>query len=116
MIVLWIALAGGAGAAARSAVDVFLGNRASKSLPWATLVVNISGSFALGLLVGQAVQHDLLQIVGTGFLGGYTTFSSASLYAAQQALDHRHVDAAMGTALAMVVCCVAAATLGVAVG
>ncbi len=112
MIAIWIALAGGAGAALRSVVDVLVA-RVSSQLPWATFVVNISGSLALGWLIGSAANHDLTLIAGTGFLGGYTTFSSASLQAAQAAIeDHRHLKA-LGLAVAMVVTSVAAAALGV---
>ena len=50
--------------------------------PYGTVVVNVSGSFALGLLVGlvtyQGLDADVRTVVGTGFIGAYTTFSSFS--------------------------------------
>lgn len=82
LIFLAIALAGGAGAAARMLLDTFISSRIKSELPWATILINLSGSFALGLLTGllaaQSLPDPWLQIVGTGFLGGYTTFSTAS--------------------------------------
>jgi len=44
--------------------------------PRGTLVVNLTGAFVLGLLVGAGVDGDALLILGTGFLGAYTTFST----------------------------------------
>ncbi len=111
-MVLLVALAGGVGAATRSTVDLLVEARTTSRLPWATFGINVSGSFALGLLVGSGSGHDPLLVVGTGFLGGYTTFSSAALEVAKAALDHRRSDA-LGIAMAMVVSCVAAASLGV---
>ncbi len=112
MTVVLMALAGGLGAACRSLVDVEVGRRTSSRLPWATFAVNVTGSFALGLLVGAAAGSDVLLVVGTGFLGGYTTFSSASLEAARALVEHRRADAA-AIAVAMAAACVAAASLGV---
>jgi CrcB protein len=60
---MWLALAGGAGAVTRFAISRAL------RVPYGTLVVNVSGAFALGLLSGDFV-------LGTGFVGAYTTFST----------------------------------------
>ena len=77
-----LALAGGAGAASRFLVDGFLRRRTRGSLPWATIVINLTGSFCLGLFTGLVagglLPRPWLPVVGTGFLGGYTTFSTAS--------------------------------------
>ncbi len=43
---------------------------------WGTLVVNLTGSFVLGLLTGLSVTGDALLLFGTGLLGAYTTFST----------------------------------------
>lgn len=52
-------------------------------LPIATMLINVSGSLALGVVAGLAISGDVgdsaLAIVGTGFLGGYTTFSTTSV-------------------------------------
>ncbi|MFL6738419.1 MAG: fluoride efflux transporter CrcB [Sphingomicrobium sp.] len=80
---LLVVLGGGMGAAARHAI-----NRAGLALlgpgfPWWTLAVNVTGSFAIGLLAGlfgamETGQNARLFLI-TGFLGGFTTFSAFSL-------------------------------------
>lgn len=77
---LTVALGGGFGAWLRYVVGrlVPLGG-----FPWATLTVNIAGSFAMGLLVGWLARHDAGEgwrlLLGVGLLGGFTTFSAFSL-------------------------------------
>jgi fluoride exporter len=71
-----VAACGALGAAARYVVHLAVAARTGERLPFGTLTVNLSGSFALGLLVGAAVSTDALRLVGLGFLGGYTTFST----------------------------------------
>lgn len=51
---------------------------AVKGLPLGTLIVNVSGSCALSVLVFSQAPHDLMYFLGTGVLGGYTTFSTFS--------------------------------------
>jgi fluoride exporter len=78
----WVALAGAAGALARFGVHAFVQSRTASRFPFGTVVVNLTGSFALGLLVGlvtyQGLDADVRTVVGTGFIGAYTTFSSFS--------------------------------------
>jgi len=78
----WVALAGAAGALARFGVHAVVQSRAASQFPFGTIVVNLTGSFALGVLVGlvtyQGLSTEARTIVGTGFLGAYTTFSSFS--------------------------------------
>lgn len=75
-----VALAAACGAVSRYLLDHYLAARAGSAFPWGTFAVNVSGSFALGLLVGVALVHDVptpyMLAVGTGFLGAYTTFST----------------------------------------
>ena len=63
-----------------------LGQLISKSeFPWATLLINISGSFLLGLVAAVwGKDHPLRLLLGVGFLGGYTTFSTFSLEVLEQ--------------------------------
>ncbi len=76
--VAWTAMAacGGLGAVVRYAVDTTITARVRGGFPWGILLVNLTGSFVLGLLVGAAVDGDAMFVAGTGFLGGYTTFST----------------------------------------
>lgn len=69
------ALAGGAGAALRYLADLGVAALAGRRFPWGVLIVNITGSFALGAVTGML--PDAAFIVGAGLLGGYTTFSTA---------------------------------------
>jgi CrcB protein len=74
-----------AGAVAGAPLRYFVGSRVQAWLggefPWGTFVVNVSGCFAIGLLLGLADQRDFLSrearlLLVTGFLGSYTTFSA----------------------------------------
>ncbi len=75
-VAIAVGLAGGVGAAARFLVDGMVSRRFGSEFPFGTLVVNVSGSLALGVLVGAALHGDALRLAGTGLLGGYTTFST----------------------------------------
>jgi CrcB protein len=81
--VLAVALAGALGALARWGIGAWFGHR-YPSFPWGTMVINISGSFILGVLfavlvergIGSATTRVALMV---GLLGAYTTFSTFSL-------------------------------------
>lgn len=75
---VWIAigLAGGIGAVARFAVDAAVGMQLRRRFPFGTLVVNLTGAVALGLLIGVAMRGDALVVAATGVIGSYTTFST----------------------------------------
>ena len=79
---MWVAIAGGGGAVARYLLHGAVQSRHTSRFPYGTVAVNLTGSFALGLVVGfvvyQGLDPDVRVIAGTGFLGGYTTFSSFS--------------------------------------
>lgn len=70
----------GLGASAGACVRYFLTNLVKKHVkgpfPFATFFLNISGAFVLGLIVGIKLKTLQYAILGTGFLGGYTTFST----------------------------------------
>jgi len=82
--VLMIGVGGFFGAIARYLVDGWIIARTGASFPWGTLVVNLSGSFVLGLLFALAIERGVLpaEIRGPvliGFIGAYTTFSTLAL-------------------------------------
>ena len=120
--VIAVCAAGGVGAAARLLIDGALRTRLGTRLPWGTLIINISGSLLLGLLTGLARSGHLVEawqsILGTGLLGGYTTFSTAS-YETVRLLQQRRLTAALLNGPGMLTLCIAAAlasdTLGTAV-
>ena len=81
MNVLVIGIGGFAGAVARYGIAVWIGQRWGRSFPLGTFVINVSGSFLIGLLMTlmaerftENPQWRLLLVVG--FLGAYTTFST----------------------------------------
>ncbi|WP_337002509.1 MULTISPECIES: fluoride efflux transporter FluC [unclassified Microbacterium] len=71
------ALAGGVGAVLRYLADLGVARLAGRRFPWGILLVNLSGSFALGLVT--TALPDAAFLLGAGLLGGYTTFSTAML-------------------------------------
>jgi CrcB protein len=81
---------------ARYAVDSGVRARWPVPFPVGTLVINVTGSLLLGVLTGLVIAHgasstDLRTIAGTGFCGGYTTFSAASLETMRLAEQRRWV-------------------------
>lgn len=85
---LHVALGGAIGSVLRyelgRAMAWLLGPQAVATFPWATLTVNIVGSFAMGLLAGGLGRlgdsgEPLRLLIGVGLLGGFTTFSAFSL-------------------------------------
>jgi CrcB protein len=84
-----IGLAGAIGALARYVLGRFIAERVGSQFPLGTLLINLSGAFVIGLLfalTGRRLIVPALQtILATGFLGGYTTFSTMSWESVQLA-------------------------------
>lgn len=83
-LVLLVAAGGAAGSAARYLLNLASGQLFGLGFPWGTLVVNVIGSFLMGLLIGLGahkftVSNEMRVLIATGFLGGFTTFSAFSL-------------------------------------
>ena len=74
MTALLIALGGALGAALRFTIASRYDE--PKSLPWGTLVVNVAGSALLGALSAMALSGHTTALLGTGFCGGFTTYSA----------------------------------------
>lgn len=76
---LWVGVAGAAGAMSRYGIGLLVGPQA---FPWATLGINLSGSFLFAFVVTWALQghlsRDAATAVAAGFLGAYTTYSAFS--------------------------------------
>lgn len=118
LIALTVGLAGAVGATARYLVDGAVQDRTSGPWPYGTLVVNITGSFVLGVLTGLALHHDLSteakQILGAGFCGGLTTWSTVTWETTVLA-EETSGRLAAGYAIASLAASTAAAALGFAV-
>jgi len=119
MIALVIAIAGGIGAATRFWVDGEIRSRWATRLPVATITINVIGSFILGMLVGR---HDVtggtalwFPMLGTGFCGGFTTFSTAMVETVRLSRSSYHRQAIINV-LGTTVACVGVAALGVLLG
>ena len=115
---LLICLTGGIGAALRLILDSLIRTRLRSSYPVGTMVINLTGSLLLGLITGLTAGHLLPPqwqlIIGSGLLGGYTTFSAASVETVRLLEDRRYVAAAVN-GFGMLISCTAAAALGYAV-
>jgi CrcB protein len=123
---LVVALGGGIGAAARFVVDGEIRSRHSGGFPWGTFVVNVAGSFLIGVFstlfftlmpfgVSDGVAWVLQLAVTVGLCGGFTTFSTATVESVRLAQSGR-MRLAVANTLGTVVVTVAAAGLGVALG
>ena len=122
MIPFLVALGGGLGAVARFMVDSAIARRNGTGFPLGTFTVNVTGSFVLMLLVvwgGRVVSDPHADLIyyaaGVGFLGGYTTFSTASVEGVRLAAAGRW-GAAAWHALGMIAACYAAAMLALLLG
>lgn len=119
MTALLVALAGGLGAVARLVLDGWATGRTGGRYPAGTLLVNVTGSLLLGLVTGLAAGALLpprwALVLGTGLLGGFTTFSTAAVETVRLAAAGRAAAAAMH-GLGMLGASVLAAGLGLAVG
>lgn len=88
---LLVSFAGGGGAAGRFVADALIRSRVGTHFPVATVLINLAGSFALGLLAGWATggPGTALAVLGTGLLGGFTTFSTSAVESVRLALGGR---------------------------
>lgn len=109
MIIVLTLVAGAAGAVTRFLVDAEVKRRLPTPFPWATFGINVTGSLLLGVLAGAVLFHDQPSawqtVLGTGFCGGYTTFSTASFETVrlvQQKAHGRALLNALGSLIASV--------------
>jgi len=112
---LLVLLGGLAGAPARYVTDLLVQSRHSSRLPWGTLTVNVAGSLVLGLVAGlSAAGHAptwVLTVVGVGFCGALTTFSTFS-FETFRLLDERQWGMALANVAGSVLLGLAAVSLG----
>ena len=83
---LWVALGGAIGSVSRYWLSGVVASRFGESFPWGTLVINVTGSFVIGIFAALTLPEvsgpnrlTIVQFVMVGICGGYTTFSSFSL-------------------------------------
>lgn len=114
-----VAAGGLVGAPARFAADALIGVRTRSDLPWGTFAINVVGSLLLGVIVGLADHHHVgpvvVTLVGTGFCGSFTTFSTFLFETHLLMEDDRYVRAVLNVA-GNVAIGFAVAALGIALG
>jgi CrcB protein len=116
----WVAfvVAAAVGAVLRYVVDAAVIDRTEGLFPWGTLVINVTGSLVLGVVTGLGLYHGLTTaprlVVGTGFCGAYTTFSTFTFETVRLAEEGAGTGA-LRNALGTLVAGAAAAALGLAV-
>jgi CrcB protein len=117
--VLLVALGGAIGSAARYLVGAFVANRFGPDFPWGTFIVNVSGSFLIGVILslvgGGQLPAGARLFLAVGVMGGYTTFSTYS-NETLQLVQGGEVGAAMFNALGQVVAGFIGVYLGVVLG
>lgn len=117
MLIATMIIAGAIGAVSRYLVDDVVRSRFPGRFPWGTFVINVTGSFVLGVVTGLALYHGLGPVpktaIGLGFCGAYTTFSTFS-YETILLAETGSVGPAIGNALGSVVLGLAAAGIGLA--
>ena len=108
-----VAVAGALGAVARYLLDTAIGSRTFGVFPFGTLSVNLSGSLVLGVIAGLALDHGLPTlphaVLGDGFCGAYTTFSTMSLESVVLARQGERGGALVNVAATVLGGCAAAA-------
>lgn len=118
-IVPCVALGGFVGAPTRFLVDRFVADRIDGAFPVGTFVINVTGSFLLGLLTGLGIAHHLPSpveaLLGTGFCGAYTTFSTWS-YETVRLVSEGELLLAGANALVSLLVGLGAAGAGIALG
>jgi len=118
MIYLWIAAGSALGGVARYWLSGVVATAFGETFPWGTLIVNVSGSFVIGLFATLTdpdgrlfVSSEMRQFVMVGIVGGYTTFSSFSIQTLSLLRDGQWASAGANIA-GSVVLCLAAVWLG----
>ena len=113
LLAFLVAIAGGVGAMLRFVIDMTIPAKVRARFPWGTWLINITGSFVLGLIAGPLTGAVWGPIFTIGLLGGYTTFSAASLETVSLAEDG-HWGPALFYGLGTLVVSVLAALGGIA--
>ena len=120
VLIFGLIVAGVVGAPTRYLVDGFVLRRTRSTLPLGTLFINVTGSFILGVVTGLVLYHAFPStprtIIGTGFCGAYTTFSTFAYDTIHLAEEGRARRAAARVVVASLVLPALAAALGLALG
>ncbi|OBK13325.1 fluoride efflux transporter CrcB [Mycobacterium asiaticum] len=111
LVWLGVMVIGGLGSVARFLVDRSVARRIARGFPFGTLTVNITGAALLGFLSSLALPKDVSLLVGTAFVGAYTTFSTWMLET-QRLSEERQLLAAFANLAVSIGLGLAAVVLG----
>jgi CrcB protein len=113
MTYLWIAIGGALGSVTRYGASNLIAARFGEGFPWGTLIVNVSGSFVIGVFAVATgpdgrylAPPDFRQFFMVGICGGYTTFSSFSLQTLTLAQEGQFARAGANILLSVGLCLV----------
>ena len=110
---LWVAIGGALGSVGRYWLSGVIASRFGQTFPWGTLLVNVTGSFAIGIIGALASPEGRMdsqsrafatQFLMLGICGGYTTFSSFSLQTLNLVNDGEWLYAAGNVLLSVTLC------------
>lgn len=108
---LWIFIGGGLGSLARWILSGWVANAVGETFPWGTLVINVSGSFVIGMFATATgpegrwlAPATFRQFFMLGICGGYTTFSSFSLQTLNLAENGQWFKAGANAVLSLALC------------
>jgi len=76
MTYVLVAVGGAAGSLVRYSLGKFISEKSSSSFPIGTFIINITGAILLGIISTIGVSSNMMLLLGDGFLGAYTTFST----------------------------------------
>ena len=115
--VLLVALGGGIGAVTRYAVSLWAAARLGTSFPYGTFIANVVGCFIIGIFMTIVTEKFIANsywrlLITTGFLGGFTTFSSYS-YETFKLLENTGINAAFYNIAANLISGLLATWLGI---
>lgn len=107
MTIVLVLLGGAVGAPLRYLTDLFIQSRHDSVFPWGTFSVNVVGGFVLGVVAGAVSLADapvwLLTLVGTGFCGALTTFSTFTFETVRLLEEGSLLEGLLNTTVSLVV-------------
>ena len=113
---LWVAIGGALGSVSRFWLNGIISAKFSETFPFGTLVINVTGSFVIGIIAALAIPEGRMdsqsrafatQFLMIGICGGYTTFSSFSLQTLNLLREREWLYAGGNVILSVVLCMIA---------